>query len=93
MEEDISREKLRKSINCYLKALLKLSQRESEVIELIARGYSTSRIADELNLSVRTIENHRYRICKKLKLKGRGALNKWVKEIRPSRFNSTQNNE
>ncbi len=47
----------------------RLSDRELEVFELIGRGYATRRIAESLNLSVKTIETHRAHIKQKLKLK------------------------
>jgi DNA-binding NarL/FixJ family response regulator len=43
-----------------------LSDRELEVFRLIGRGVGTSRIAQELHLSVKTIETHRERIKNKL---------------------------
>lgn len=47
----------------------RLSDRELEVFEMIGRGYSTRRIAESLNLSIKTIETHRAHIKQKLKLK------------------------
>jgi DNA-binding NarL/FixJ family response regulator len=46
-----------------------LTDRELEVFELIGRGLSTSTIADQLNLSVKTIETYRSNIKSKLDLK------------------------
>jgi DNA-binding NarL/FixJ family response regulator len=43
----------------------RLSRREWEVATLAARGRSNSQIADELVLSVRTVENHLYRVYQK----------------------------
>lgn len=43
-----------------------LSDRELEVFRLIGRGVGTSRIAQELHLSIKTIETHRERIKHKL---------------------------
>lgn len=45
-----------------------LSNRELEVFELIGRGYATRQIAENLHLSVKTIESHRENIKKKLML-------------------------
>lgn len=45
----------------------KLSEREIEVIELICKGRRNKEIADELHLSVRTVEGHRNRIAEKTK--------------------------
>ena len=47
----------------------RLSDREFEVFELIGRGDATRRIAEELHLSVKTIETHRANIKHKLGLK------------------------
>jgi DNA-binding NarL/FixJ family response regulator len=46
-----------------------LTDRELEVFELIARGVSTAGIADQLGVSVKTIETYRSNIKAKLKLK------------------------
>ncbi len=45
-----------------------LSNREMQVYELIGHGRSTKEIADQLHLSVHTIETHRQRIRTKLDL-------------------------
>lgn len=46
----------------------RLSNRELQVLNLIGRGKTTREIADNLNLSVKTVESHRQRIKKKLNL-------------------------
>jgi DNA-binding NarL/FixJ family response regulator len=46
----------------------RLSNRELQVLNLIGRGKATRQIADDLNLSVKTVESHRQRIKKKLNL-------------------------
>ncbi|HVG14129.1 MAG TPA: response regulator transcription factor, partial [Chitinophagaceae bacterium] len=46
-----------------------LSQREIEIISYIKKGFSSKEIADSLNISVKTVEVHRYNILKKLNLK------------------------
>lgn len=45
-----------------------LSQREREVLQLVAEGHSSKDIADKLSLSARTVETYRSRIMKKLEL-------------------------
>ncbi|HEX5037850.1 MAG TPA: response regulator transcription factor [bacterium] len=45
-----------------------LSDREMTVFQLIGRGYSTARIAEDLHLSVKTVETHRAHIKEKLNL-------------------------
>ncbi|HMJ71543.1 MAG TPA: response regulator transcription factor [Cyclobacteriaceae bacterium] len=47
----------------------KLTTREVDIIRLIVKGYSTSIIAGELNLSPHTISTHRKNIIRKLKIK------------------------
>ncbi|MEM8965202.1 MAG: response regulator transcription factor [Bacteroidota bacterium] len=43
-----------------------LSEREIQIVRLVAEGKITKEIADQLYVSVRTIETHRSRIMKKL---------------------------
>jgi len=45
-----------------------LTAREQEVMVLLAEGLSTSRIADKLFISPKTVENHRHNIMRKLDL-------------------------
>jgi two-component system response regulator NreC len=56
------------------KRLTQLSQREQEVLKLIALGYSNKEIADQLFLSVKTVETYKARIMEKLELSTRAAL-------------------
>jgi two-component system, NarL family, response regulator NreC len=51
-----------------------LSQRELEVLRLIALGHTNNEIADQLYLSVRTVESHRAHIQQKLGLTTRSEL-------------------
>jgi len=51
-----------------------LSQREKQVLRLVALGHTNRQIADQLFLSVKTIEAYRARLMQKLHLKGRSAL-------------------
>lgn len=51
-----------------------LSQREIEIITLIKNGHSSKEIAESLNISVKTVEVHRYNILKKLNLKNAASL-------------------
>jgi Response regulator containing a CheY-like receiver domain and an HTH DNA-binding domain len=45
-----------------------LSPREQEILYWVAEGLTSQNLADQLGLSARTVENHRYRIMKKLNL-------------------------
>jgi len=51
-----------------------LSEREQEVLQLLARGHTNQKIADKLFLSVKTIETYRSRIGEKLGLRDRAEL-------------------
>jgi len=54
--------------------LSKLTATELQILKLISQNKTSSQIAEELFRSVRTIENHRNNICKKLDLSGQNAL-------------------
>lgn len=64
-----------------------LSERESEVVQQVARGYSNKDIATQLNLSVKTVETYRARAMEKLGLESRVALVRfafergWLREV------------
>jgi two-component system response regulator NreC len=51
-----------------------LTEREVEVLRMIALGHTNAEIADQLCLSVRTVETHRAHIGQKLRLAGRAEL-------------------
>ena len=51
-----------------------LTNREREVLQLIAEGYSNQRIADELVISVKTVEAHKAHIMSKLHARNRTDL-------------------
>jgi two-component system response regulator NreC len=51
-----------------------LSERELEVLRLIALGHTNNEIADQLYLSVRTVESHRAHIQQKLSMTTRSEL-------------------
>jgi two-component system response regulator NreC len=51
-----------------------LSEREVEVLRLIALGHTNAEIGEQLYLSVRTVETHRSHIQRKLRLSSRAEL-------------------
>ena len=55
-----------------------LTDREREVLQLIAEGHTNKEIADLLSLSVRTVQNHRAHIMEKLGMHDRGELIKYA---------------
>lgn len=58
--------------------LNQLSKREIEIIRYIKEGFSSKQIADELQLSIKTVEVHRHNILKKMQLKNSAALVNYV---------------
>jgi two-component system, NarL family, response regulator NreC len=57
-----------------------LSEREAEVVQGVARGYSNRDIATQLTLSVKTVETYRARAMEKLGLESRAALVRYAVE-------------
>ena len=55
-----------------------LSAREREVVQLISEGKSSKEIAELLNISVRTVENHRRQIMEKLNIHTIAGLTKYA---------------
>ncbi len=54
--------------------LKRITDREFEIFQLIGRGMSSKQIANQLNISVKTIGTYRERIKEKLNLKSAGEL-------------------
>jgi len=59
-----------------------LTQREREVLRLIARGYTYKEIARELYISLKTVETHVSSVLRKLQLSTRHQLTRWAAERR-----------
>lgn len=55
-----------------------LTPREREVLQLMAEGKSTAKIADQLHVSVKTVESHRQQIMQKLNLRSVAELTKYA---------------
>jgi len=55
-----------------------LSEREIEIIDLVARGLTNQEIASELTISKRTVDNHVSNILTKTGAKNRVALLNWA---------------
>ena len=49
----------------------RLSERETEVLRMMARGHSNKDIAETLNISIKTVEVHKANAMKKLGFRGR----------------------
>jgi DNA-binding NarL/FixJ family response regulator len=59
-----------------------LTAREQQVLRLIARGYTYKEIAQELTISVKTVEAHVSAVLRKLQLSNRHELARWASERR-----------
>jgi len=63
-----------------LSAWESLSQREREVLKLIAEGYKNKEIAEDLCISLKTVEKHRANLMKKLDLHNAAGLTVYAVE-------------
>lgn len=59
-----------------------LTNREREVLRLIARGHPYKHIAKRLSISVKTVESHVSAVLRKLQLSSRYELARWATERR-----------
>ena len=57
-----------------------LSDRERQILACLGQGQSSKHIANQLNLSVRTVESHRQNIRRKLNVAGQAELIKYAVE-------------
>jgi DNA-binding NarL/FixJ family response regulator len=81
--EQVIHDKIRSQINNSFfsnKSNQQITQREIEIIQLIAGEFTTNEIADKLFLSPHTIENHRNRILLKLDVKNTAGMVKKAME-------------
>lgn len=60
----------------------RLTEREREVMRLIARGYAYKEVASELFISVKTVETHVSSVLRKLQLSSRHELARWASDRR-----------
>jgi DNA-binding NarL/FixJ family response regulator len=59
-----------------------LTQREREVLRLLARGYAYKEIASQLFISVKTVETHVSSVLRKTQLSNRYELSRWASDRR-----------
>jgi two-component system response regulator NreC len=62
------------------KTPVRLTARETEVLQSIAQGYTNRQIAEMLHLSVRTVETHRANVRSKLQISSRSGLVRYAVE-------------
>ena len=60
----------------------RLTEREREVMRLIARGYAYTEVARELFISIKTVETHMSSVLRKLQLSSRHELTRWASDRR-----------
>jgi DNA-binding NarL/FixJ family response regulator len=60
----------------------RLTEREREVMRLIARGYAYKEVAKELFISIKTVETHMSSVLRKLQLSSRHELTRWANDRR-----------
>jgi len=60
----------------------RLTERERDVMRLIARGYAYKEVAKELFISIKTVETHMSSVLRKLQLSSRHELTKWANDRR-----------
>ena len=60
----------------------RLTEREREVMRLIARGYAYKEVAKELFISIKTVETHMSSVLRKLQLSSRHELTRWATDRR-----------
>lgn len=58
-----------------------LTSQERKILSEVGKGKTSKKIAADLNLSYKTIQNHRQNICRKLGLRGRNMLFEFAKNI------------
>ena len=74
----VSRLKNQKNLSAAVPSINDLTKSERTILKLISLEKTTQQIADELNISYKTVENHRNNISKKLNLSGTHSLVKFA---------------
>ncbi len=72
------------SLGSLLQEIAELTPREREVLTEMVAGYLSKQIADHLNISTKTVEAHRLRICHKFNVRTGMELAAKLREIPPS---------
>lgn len=58
----------------------KLTKRERDVLQHIARGYTYREVGEQLFIAVKTVENHMSSVLRKLQLSNRRELTRWAQD-------------
>ena len=67
----IRTEYFRKQSSTGVSGARELTEREEEVVRLVAQGHTNKEIANKLNISVKTVETHKANLMEKLDFKSR----------------------
>jgi len=78
----IDRRKRLQSLTKAIPSLSALTTAERNILKLLAENKTSREIANDLFISVRTVENHRTHICNKLGIKGHNKLLQFALEHR-----------
>jgi DNA-binding NarL/FixJ family response regulator len=70
----VNRKKRQRTLKSENPGLKNLTTAEKQVLEKVAENKTSREIAEELFISIRTVQNHRNNICSKLNLKGYNKL-------------------
>lgn len=70
----VRKKEKKKSLLAAVPALDLLTKTERKVLSLLSKNKTSREIAEEMFVSVRTVQNHRNNLCQKLNLKGPNAL-------------------
>lgn len=57
-----------------------LTAKEIEIVKFIANGITSKQMAEQLFVSIRTIETHRHNVLKKMNLQNAAQLSSWARE-------------
>ncbi len=74
----VARDDLKQALASEYSSPNHLTSREREVLQLLTEGNSTRKIAEQLSISVKTVETHRQNIMNKLELRSTAELVKYA---------------
>lgn len=83
LQQDRERRAVRKEDAAIREALQTLTPRETEVMQRVVAGQSNKVIAMDLGVSPRTVELHRARVMRKLRMRSLAALVKAITRVLP----------
>jgi FixJ family two-component response regulator len=90
LQHDMKRRAERKQDTAIRQALRTLTPREMEVMQRVVSGQSNKVIAMDLGVSPRTVELHRARVMRKLRMRSLAALVKAVARVLPAAGTTAQ---